>query len=69
MKQEKKYSNFSVIAAILIDNYNGVADKIEKFTLRGIEAQLTGMGKVNTYMPPFAGSEAEKHALAELPLF
>jgi len=47
-----------------IDNYNGVADKVERFTLRGIEAQLTGMGKVNTYMPPFAGSEAEKHALA-----
>lgn len=46
------------------DNYNGIKTKIERLTQRGIEAQLTGMGKVNSYMPPFAGSEEEKRALA-----
>ena len=47
-----------------IDGYNGIVDKIDQLTERGIEAQLTGMGKVNTYMPPFAGTEPEKRALA-----
>lgn len=47
-----------------INNYNGVVNKIERLTERGIEAQLTGMGKVNSYMPPFAGTEEEKRALA-----
>ncbi|MEZ4999938.1 MAG: cytochrome ubiquinol oxidase subunit I [Bacteroidales bacterium] len=47
-----------------VDNYNGVKNKIELLTERGIEAQLTGMGKVNRYMPPFAGTYAEKQALS-----
>lgn len=47
-----------------IDGYNGVKNKIDRLTERGIEAQLTGTGKVNTYMPPFAGTEVEKKALA-----
>jgi cytochrome bd-type quinol oxidase subunit 1 len=47
-----------------VDGYNGVMNKIGRLTERGIEAQLTGMGKVNTYMPPFAGTEEEKKALA-----
>jgi cytochrome bd-type quinol oxidase subunit 1 len=46
------------------DNYNGVKNKIELMTERGIEAQLTGMGRINSYMPPFAGTESEKRALA-----
>lgn len=46
------------------NNYNGVKNKVELMTERGIEAQLTGMGKINTYMPPFAGTSTEKKALA-----
>ncbi len=47
-----------------IDGYNGVTNKIDRLTERGIEAQLAGMGTVNSYMPPFAGTETEKKALA-----
>lgn len=47
-----------------VDGYNGVKNKINRLTERGIEAQLTGMGKINTYMPPFAGTDIEKKALA-----
>lgn len=45
-------------------HYNGIKNKTDKLTLRGIEAQLDGMGKVQNYMPPFVGTPAEKHALA-----
>jgi len=47
-----------------LDGYNGVKNKSDKLTERGLEALLTGMGKVNSYMPPFAGTEEEKKALA-----
>lgn len=46
------------------ENGNGVKDLSSHLTLRGIEAQLTGQGKVNTYMPPFMGTETEKKAVA-----
>ena len=52
------------MACHTIDNYNGVKALSANLTERGLEAQLTGMGKVNTYMPPFAGTEIEKKALA-----
>ncbi|MFC0878209.1 cytochrome ubiquinol oxidase subunit I [Saccharicrinis sp. FJH2] len=47
-----------------IDNYNGIKSRTNRLTERGLVAQLTGMGKVNTYMPPFVGTEKEKDALA-----
>jgi cytochrome bd-type quinol oxidase subunit 1 len=47
-----------------LDGYNGLINKSDKLTERGLEALLTGMGKVNSYMPPFAGTEQEKKALA-----
>ncbi len=47
-----------------LDGYNGVKNKSDKLTERGLEALLTGMGKVNSYMPPFAGTEEEKKAVA-----
>jgi cytochrome bd-type quinol oxidase subunit 1 len=47
-----------------LNGYNGIANKIDKMTERGIEAQLTGQGSVHTYMPPFIGTDAEKKALA-----
>lgn len=47
-----------------LDGYNGIRLRTIKLTKRGIEAQLTGMGKINTYMPPFAGTQQEKEALA-----
>ncbi|MEE4116486.1 MAG: cytochrome ubiquinol oxidase subunit I [Marinilabiliaceae bacterium] len=55
---------FQCLSCHTNNGYNGVKNKIDKLTMRGIEAQLTGMGKVNTYMPPFAGTEIEKKALA-----
>ncbi|MDA3822100.1 MAG: hypothetical protein PF450_05745 [Bacteroidales bacterium] len=36
----------------------------DKLSERGLEAILTGMGKVNTYMPPFVGTYDERKALA-----
>ncbi len=47
-----------------LDRYNGIKSRTDRLTMRGLEAQLTGMGKVQTYMPPFAGTEQEKEALA-----
>ena len=35
-----------------------------KYSTSGMEALLTGLGKIGTYMPPFMGSTAEKKALA-----
>jgi cytochrome bd-type quinol oxidase subunit 1 len=52
------------MACHTIDGYNGIKKLTNQLTARGLEAQLTGMGKVQTYMPPFVGNEAEKHALA-----
>ncbi len=47
-----------------INGYNGVLNKSDQLTERGLEAMLTGMGKVNSYMPPFAGTSDEKRAVA-----
>ena len=47
---------------------NGVRNDIipltQGFPYRGMVAQLTGMGKIRGYMPPFIGTEEEKEALA-----
>jgi cytochrome bd-type quinol oxidase subunit 1 len=47
-----------------LDGYNGVKNKSDNLTEQGLVALLTGMGKVNSYMPPFAGTEEEKRAVA-----
>jgi hypothetical protein len=47
-----------------LDGYNGLINKSDKLTERGLEALLTGMGRVNNYMPPFVGTIQEKKALA-----
>jgi len=52
------------MACHTVDGYNGVLNKSDRLTERGLEALLTGMGKVNSYMPPFAGTEQEKRAVA-----
>ncbi|RTZ96573.1 MAG: cytochrome C [Deltaproteobacteria bacterium] len=44
---------------------NDIRPLIKKFSPFGMEAMLTGMGKLNGYMPPFAGNEKEKAALAD----
>ncbi len=43
---------------------NDIVGLIGDLTYRGLIAQLTGQGRVLDYMPPFAGTEAEKEALA-----
>ena len=43
---------------------NDVVPKIAGFPYMGILAQLTGQGKVQSYMPPFVGTDAEREALA-----
>lgn len=52
------------LACHTLDGYNGLLNKSDKLTERGLEALLTGMGRVNSYMPPFAGTGQEKRALA-----
>lgn len=47
-----------------INGYNGVMNKIDRLTERGLEAQLSGQGKVHPYMPPFTGTQEEMKALA-----
>lgn len=44
--------------------HNDVVFRTRDFTTLGIEALLTGQGKVQKYMPPFMGTEKEKNALA-----
>jgi len=48
---------------------NGPMNPIEKRTrmydANGMDALLTGMGKLNKYMPPFAGNPEERMALAK----
>ncbi len=48
-----------------LNGYNGLREKLDKLTERGILAQLSGQGKIQTYMPPFAGTSDEMEALAE----
>jgi len=43
---------------------NDILPRTAKFTHVGMDALLNGMGKVNRYMPPFMGTEAERKALA-----
>ncbi len=52
------------MACHTLDGYNGVMNKSDRLTERGLEALITGMGKVNSYMPPFAGTGEEKKAVA-----
>jgi mono/diheme cytochrome c family protein len=43
---------------------NAVAPRIRRLSYLGIVAQLTGQGKLQTYMPPFVGTAEEREALA-----
>ncbi|MBN1968557.1 MAG: c-type cytochrome [Candidatus Delongbacteria bacterium] len=47
-----------------IGGYNDILPKTKELTERGIEAILTGMGKINKLMPPFVGTLEEKSALS-----
>jgi mono/diheme cytochrome c family protein len=43
---------------------NDILPKVKDFTYMGMESLLTGQGAVNSYMPPFVGTEAELDSLA-----
>ncbi len=43
---------------------NDIMQRTAKFTTTGMDAFLSGMGRLNPYMPPFMGSTNERHALA-----
>jgi cytochrome bd-type quinol oxidase subunit 1/mono/diheme cytochrome c family protein len=43
---------------------NDVAEQSERYTYLGILSMLTGQGRVQTYMPEFAGTKEEKTVLA-----
>jgi len=60
----KEIFNLECSACHTVKGYNGIANKINRMTERGIEAQLTGLGSVHTYMPPFLGTENERKAIA-----
>ncbi len=42
---------------------NDILPKIAKFPIQGMSVFLNGMGKINSYMPPFIGTNAERMAL------
>jgi cytochrome bd-type quinol oxidase subunit 1 len=44
--------------------YNDIELRIETLTYEGLRAWLEGMGTVRDYMPPFAGTDEERDALA-----
>lgn len=44
--------------------HNDVVSRTRNFTELGVEALLSGQGKVQEYMPPFMGTKMEKEALA-----
>ena len=48
-----------------VDGHMDIVERTAQFDVFGMISQLTGQGKVNTYMPPFFGTEQEKRALAE----
>ena len=43
---------------------NDIVSRTTTFTEFGMVSQLTGLGKIQNYMPPFAGTDDEKKALA-----
>ncbi|MBU1247434.1 MAG: cytochrome ubiquinol oxidase subunit I [Proteobacteria bacterium] len=44
---------------------NDLIQRTEKFTRTGLTAMLSGLGRINTYMPPFAGTVEEREVLAD----
>ncbi|MGE4504080.1 MAG: cytochrome ubiquinol oxidase subunit I [Desulfovibrionaceae bacterium] len=44
---------------------NDIIPRTHKFTRTGLMTMLTGLGRLNRYMPPFLGTEEEKAALAD----
>lgn len=44
--------------------HNDIVSRTSNFTELGVEALLTGQGKVQEYMPPFMGTKEERNALA-----
>ena len=43
---------------------NDIIQRTRDLTLAGLESQLSGQGKMLSYMPPFMGTDDERHALA-----
>jgi len=43
---------------------NDITAATKKYSQYGMESMLSGMGKINEFMPPFPGTNAEKGALA-----
>lgn len=43
---------------------NDIVEKARDYTYHGMLSLLTGQGKIQNYMPPFAGTEKEKKVLA-----
>ncbi|MBE0655449.1 MAG: cytochrome ubiquinol oxidase subunit I, partial [Bacteroidales bacterium] len=60
----KELFKFQCHSCHTINGYNAIFPRTQYLTERGVIAQLTGQGKINTYMPPFLGTEKEKAALA-----
>ena len=47
-----------------VGGYNDILPRTEVYDEFGLTAKLTGMGRINTYMPPFLGTAEERGALA-----
>ena len=60
----KELFNLQCLSCHTIDGFrNNIKTRLEPYTYLGIISLLTGQGKILNYMPPFAGTSAEKEAL------
>ena len=57
--------NLQCLICHSIGGRNDIRDLTRDYPVFGLEAQLTGQGRVNEYMPPFIGTDKERRALAE----
>jgi hypothetical protein len=64
MAAGREIFNLECLSCHTIGGYNDILTRTGNFTYEGTVALLTGQGKVNSYMPPFCGTEQEKEALA-----
>ncbi|MCF8303265.1 MAG: cytochrome ubiquinol oxidase subunit I [Bacteroidales bacterium] len=47
-----------------VGGYNDIIPRTDHLTERGMEAKLTGLGRIETYMPHFFGTDKERKAVA-----
>ena len=65
LRAGKELFNIQCLSCHSLNGFNNnIHDRLAPYSYLGILALLTGQGKILSYMPPFAGTDAEKEALA-----